>query len=97
MKIRRSGRFQKGIKLLSKEPKLVGIKMQNSAQGRSPRIEVSLMQGLGWAQQWSNCRQGPSFKSVQDEDRDGFLARYYRPRRYALDATPYLDRKVVVR
>jgi len=55
------------------------------------------MQGLGWAQQWSNCRQGPSFKSVQDEDRDGFFARHYRPRRYALGATPYLDRKVVVR
>jgi len=33
MEIRGSGRFQKGIKLLSKEPKLVGIKMQSSAQG----------------------------------------------------------------
>jgi len=67
MKIRLGGRFQKGIKLLSKEPKLVGTKMQSSAQRVRREIQASLMQGLFRAQQWSNCRQGPSFKTVQDE------------------------------
>jgi hypothetical protein len=44
MKILWDGRFQKGIKLISKEPKFMGTKMQGAAQGRSPRIKALLIQ-----------------------------------------------------
>jgi len=57
MKIRRGGRFQKEIKLLSKEPKFVG-QMQGSAPFAENRGFTHA--GSGWAQQSSNCRQAPS-------------------------------------
>src|SRR5215469_16779435 len=68
MKVRRGGRFQKEIKLLSKEPKFVGIDA-GLCTGPSAENRGFTHAGLGWAQQSSNCRHGASVKIRQDKPR----------------------------